>query len=167
MTQVQLTRSWLRTPRRSCMARCGASHLAGTSHHHFYVHLLLGNTLLSYQFIRSQILNFPPLFLLVFESPLFVLNSSLPSRCQEKGSCKEGPRPRCLLHLHPPALAGRARQALPARTASKPRDTNPGEPRPLSPGNSCSASALEGMWKALVFPEAASGCHRHTYSKKG
>lgn len=61
MTQVRSTRRWLRTPRRSCVARCGAGPLAGTSHHHLCVYLLLGNTLLSSQFIRCQIINFPPL----------------------------------------------------------------------------------------------------------
>lgn len=111
---------------------------------------------------------FPSTVLLGFESPLLVSNRSLLSRCQEKGSCKEGPGLTAFCTPpHTPTLAGWAYWALPVRTASEPRDTNPGEPRPLSPGNSCSASALGGTWKALVLPEAASGCHQHIYSKKG
>lgn len=86
---------------------------------------------------------------------------------REKGSFAEGPATGLAALLPFLPLAGQAHWAPCASTALGPVDTNPGQPRPLSPGNSCSVSALEGTLRTSVFPEAASGCHQYICSKKG
>lgn len=91
MTQVRSTRSWLRTPRRSCVARCGAGPLAVTSHHHLCVYLLLGNTLPSSQFIRSQIINFPPLSF-GFRISLICFKQITPEQVSGEGKLQRGPQ---------------------------------------------------------------------------
>lgn len=123
------------------------------THHHIYAH--------------HPLCEMPTAVFLTFELPLFVFTRSLLSRCQREGKLHRG-----LSHRSgcPPSLPSTCRWAHReprAGTALGPVDTNPGEPRPLSPGNSCSVSALEGTLRTSVIPEAASGCHQHTYSKKG
>lgn len=84
----------------------------------------------------------------------FGLTRSLLNWHWEKGSCHSlVPQPQ-VHHLCAKSTLGRI-------------NTNPEEPHPLSPGRSCSASALGVTVTASVFEEAAPGYHQHTYSRKG
>lgn len=127
---------------------------AGMPHCHVYAHLSLCET--------------PFSVFLAWALPLLVSTSSLLSRCPRER--REGAK---RVHHRPgpapchPSPAVQAHWAPWARTAVGPVDTNPGEPRPPSPGHSCSVSAREGMLRTSVFPEAASGCHQYIYSKRG
>lgn len=140
---------------RVCPARGGRGAEAGTTHCHVYTHRSLCDA-------PSSLLGPPGSGIALTRchqlSPKQMLE-------RKKGSWAEGSATG-LAQLPCPALPPAAHWA-PRRTSLEPVDTNPEEPRPPSPGHSCSVSALEGTLRTSVFPEAASGCHQHIYSKKG
>lgn len=141
---------------RVCPARGRRGAEAGTTHCHVYAHRSLCDA-------PSSLLGPPG-----SEIALTCFHQFSPKQMLErkKGSCGEGSATG-LAQLPSPSASPQQGTRLPARTALQPVDTNPGEPRPRSPGHSCSVSVLEGTLRTSVLPEAASGCHQHIYSKKG